>query len=154
MHPGMSVYNPETLLKLRAAAGPAIGCNFDPSHLVWQGIDPVEAVKVLGAEESIFHVHAKDSYVDDANVRVNGVLDTKEYGDILHRAWTFRTVSYGRSEKEWRDLLSALRLVGYDFVLSIEHEDALMSVDEGFSKAVGFLRGIITSEPAGEMWWA
>jgi sugar phosphate isomerase/epimerase len=154
MHPGMAVYNPETLLKLRAAAGPAIGCNFDPSHLVWQGIDPVEAVRVLGAEKAIFHVHAKDTYVDNANVRVNGVLDTKDYGDILHRAWTFRTVSYGRPEKDWRDLISALRVVGYDFVLSIEHEDALMSVDEGFSKAVRFLQSIMTSEPAGEMWWA
>jgi sugar phosphate isomerase/epimerase len=154
MHPGFVVYNPETLLRLRRAVGPEIGANFDPSHLFWQGIDPVEAVKLLGREQSIFHVHAKDTYVDAGNVRVNGVLDTKGYERVVDRAWSFRTVGYGQPEKVWRDLVSALRMVGYDFVLSIEHEDSLMSIDEGLGKAIALLDRILLKESAGEMWWA
>lgn len=153
MHPGFVVYNPETLLRLRAAAGERIGANFDPSHLVWQGIDPVEAVRDLGRAGAIFHAHAKDTYVDRGNVRRNGVLDTKPYERVLDRAWTFRTVGYGHGEELWRALVSMLRLVGYDGVLSIEHEDALASIDEGIEKAVALLRGVLLRDPAGEMWW-
>ena len=154
MHPGFVVYNPETLLRLRAEAGDRIGANFDPSHLYWQGIDPVEAVRALGRHGAIFHFHAKDTYVDHANVRVNGVLDTKPYDRVLERAWTFRTVGYGHGESAWRDLLSALRTVGYDYVVSIEHEDALMSIDEGLAKAVAFLRPLLMRERPAEMWWS
>jgi sugar phosphate isomerase/epimerase len=154
MHPGFLVYNPETLLRLREAAGERIGANFDPSHLVWQGIDPVEALRDLGRAGAIFHAHAKDVYVDAANVRRNGVLDTKPYDRVLDRAWTFRTVGYGHGEEFWRALVSTLRVVGYDGVLSIEHEDPLVSVDEGIEKAVALLRGVVLREPPGEIWWS
>jgi sugar phosphate isomerase/epimerase len=154
MHPGFVVYNPESLLRLRAAAGERIGANFDPSHLVWQGIDPIEAVRELGRAGAIVHAHAKDTYVDAANVRRNGVLDTKRYDLVRDRAWTFRTVGYGHGESMWRDLVSALRVNGYDHVLSIEHEDILASRDEGLERAVTLLRGVVLSEPAGEMWWS
>lgn len=154
MHPGFVVYNPETLLKLRDAVGPEIGANFDPSHLIWQGIDPVEAIKVLGRAGAIFHVHAKDTYLDPANIRVNGVLDTKHYGKVLDRSWTFRTVGYGQSEKLWRDIISTLRAAGYDYVLSIEHEDSLASIDEGLGKAVELLNRLLFKQEQGQMWWA
>ena len=144
MHPGFCVYNPETLLKLRAAVGDVIGANFDPSHLIWQGIDPVAAIRALAG--AIYHVHAKDTKIDQYNTAVNGVLDTKHYGDELHRSWIFRTVGYGNGESYWRDLVSNLRLVGYDRVLSIEHEDSLMTIDEGLRKAVCFLKPIIIEE--------
>ena len=153
MHPGFVVYNPETLLRLRDAVGPEIGANFDPSHLWWQGIDPVEAIKELGRAEAIFHVHAKDTYIDSANTRRNGVLDTKSYERVPERSWVFRTVGYGHGEKDWRDIVSALRTVGYDYVLSIEHEDALASIDEGLSKAVELLDRIIFAEENTAMWW-
>lgn len=153
MHPGFCVYNPETLLRLRAAVGDEIGANFDPSHLIWQGMDPVAAIRAL--QGAIYHVHAKDTKVDTYNTAVNGVLDTKHYSDELHRAWVFRTVGYGNGEAYWRDLVSNLRLCGYDRVLSIEHEDSLMSIDEGLQKAVTFLQGILIREPKpGEMSWA
>lgn len=154
MHPGFVVYNPESLLRLRAAVGPEIGANFDPSHLVWQGIDPVEAIKLLGREKAIFHVHAKDTYLDAANIRRNGVLDTKPYGEIANRAWTFRTVGYGQGTQAWRDIISALRTVDYDYVLSIEHEDALASTQEGLAKAVALLNEILFKEERAEIWWA
>ncbi len=153
MHPGFCVYNPETLLKLRAAVGDTIGANFDPSHLVWQGIDPVAAIREL--EGAIYHFHAKDTKIDDYNTAKNGVLDTKHYGDEIHRSWIFRTVGYGHDAQYWKDMASNLRLVGYDKVMSIEHEDSLMSVDEGLEKAVAFLKEIIISEPKpGSMAWA
>jgi sugar phosphate isomerase/epimerase len=154
MHPGFVVYNPETLLRLRDAVGPQIGANYDPSHLFWQGIDPVESIKQLGRANSIFHVHAKDTYLDHANIRHNGVLDTKPYDRILDRSWVFRTVGYGQGEKVWRDIFSALRAVDYDYVMSIEHEDSLLSIDEGLGKAIDFLNGLIFQEQPGEMWWA
>ena len=83
------------------------------------------------------------------------MLDTKHYSDELHRSWVFRTVGYGNGESYWRDLVSNLRLCGYDRVLSIEHEDSLMSIDEGLQKAVAFLQGILIREPKpGSMSWA
>ena len=144
MHPGFCVYNPETLLKLRAAVGDVIGANFDPSHLIWQGMDPVAAIREL--KGAIYHVHAKDTKIDKYNTAKNGVLDTKHYGKELERAWVFRTVGYGNNESYWRDLVSNLRLCGYDKVLSIEHEDSVMSIDEGLRKAVAFLKDIIIEE--------
>ena len=144
MHPGFCVYNPETLLKLRAAVGPAIGANFDPSHLIWQGMDPVAAIRELAG--AIYHVHAKDTKVDPYNTAKDGVLDTKHYSDEIHRSWVFRTVGYGNGETYWRDLVSNLRLCGYDRVLSIEHEDSVMTIDEGLRKAVSFLNDIIITE--------
>jgi sugar phosphate isomerase/epimerase len=139
MHPGMVVYNPETLRRLRAAVGETAGCNFDPSHLFWQGIDVVEAATDLGRDGALVHVHAKDTGMIDANVRRNGVLDAKPYEHVLERAWTFRTVGYGHGEELWRRLLSALSAVGYDGAVSIEHEDPLMPADDGLRKAVRLL---------------
>ncbi|MBQ8392491.1 MAG: sugar phosphate isomerase/epimerase [Clostridia bacterium] len=152
MHPGFCVYNPETLLKLRAAVGDVIGANFDPSHLIWQGMNPVAAIRALAG--AIYHVHAKDTKIDDINTAVNGVLDTKHYGDELNRSWIFRTVGYGHGEEYWRALVSTLRLVGYDKVLSIEHEDSLMTIDEGLKKAVDFLDKVMIKEekPCGMRW--
>ena len=153
MHPGFCVYNPETLLRLRKAVGPVIGANFDPSHLIWQGMDPVAAIREL--KGAIYHVHAKDTKIDVYNTAKNGVLDTKHYSDELNRAWVFRTVGYGNNETYWRDLVSNLVLCGYDRVLSIEHEDSLMTIDEGLRKAVNFLNGvIITEEKPTTMSWA
>lgn len=152
MHPGFTVYNPETMLRLRQAAGPAIGCNFDPSHMFWQGIDPCEAVRRLG--EAVFHVHAKDTRLYDSQIKVNGVLDTKPYSDEKNRSWIFRTVGYGHDADFWCDFVSTLQMVGYDDVLSIEHEDSLMSVDEGLSKAAAFLNQVVIRERLKDMWWA
>jgi sugar phosphate isomerase/epimerase len=154
MHPGFVVYNPETLLRLRRECGPRVGANFDPSHLFWQGMDPVTTIKILGAEGAIFHVHAKDTYLDRGNIAANGVLDTKHYERVLDRSWVFRTVGYGQGEKAWRDIISALRTVNYDYVLSIEHEDSLMSTDEGLQKGIDLLNTIIVREEKTQMWWA
>ena len=145
MHPGFCVYNPETLLRMREAVGETIGANFDPSHLIWQGIDPVAAIRAL--EGAIYHFHAKDTKLDKYNVAKFGVLDTKHYSDEAHRSWIFRSVGYGNGLDYWRDIISALRLVGYDKVMSIEHEDSLMTPEEGLRHAVEFLKQSIIKDP-------
>lgn len=153
MHPGFVVYNPGTLLRLRAACGEAIGANLDPSHLFWQGVDLEAAIEALGREQAIFHVHAKDTAIL-RSAAVNGVIDTTPLSDVANRSWIFRTMGYGHSELDWRRILIALRLSGYDGPISIEHEDALLSIDEGFAKAVSFLRTVMPREPAiTDAWW-
>ena len=152
-HPGMVVHNPEDIVRLRKAGGKNLGANLDPSHFFWQGIDPVEAARFLGENKCIFHVHAKDCAVDPRNAGIFGNLDTKSYGQMKDRAWVFRTVGYGHGDSFWKPFVSMLRLYGYDGVLSIEHEDSLMSVNEGFEKAVAYLKGILLTEKAGRAWW-
>ncbi len=151
LHPGFCVYNTDSLLRLREAVGPEIGANFDPSHLIWQGMDPVACIRKMG--EAIFHFHAKDTKIDAMNTAVTGVLDTKPYGDEINRAWVFRTVGYGNEAAYWKDIISNLRMVGYDYAISIEHEDSLMSQNEGLSKAVAFLKNVLITQKPAEMWW-
>jgi sugar phosphate isomerase/epimerase len=151
MHPGFVVYSPETLLRLREVAGPSIGCNYDPSHMFWQNIDPIAAIRVLG--DAIFHVHAKDTQLYPANLLRTGVLDTKPYTDERNRGWVFRTCGYGHGAEWWKEFVSTLRMFGYDGVLSIEHEDSLLSAEEGLSKAAQFLNDIILKETPGAAWW-
>jgi sugar phosphate isomerase/epimerase len=152
-HPGFAVYNPETLLQLRRLAGDNLGANLDPSHFFWQGIDPVEAARLLGEAGAIYHVHAKDTGLDGLNMRRNGGLDTKSYGDLANRSWVFRTCGYGHGDEFWKPFVSMLRCKGYDGVLSIEHEDSYMSVQEGLAKAVAYLRGVLIREQPAKAWW-
>ena len=153
MHPGFCVYNPETLMRLRNAVGPLIGANFDPSHLFWQGIDPVAAIRYL--KDAIYFFHAKDTKIDPINCPINGVLDTKNFTREVERSWIFRSVGYGHDYSVWKDIVSNLRLVGYDDVLSIEHEDSLMTPNEGLQKAIKFLKEVLTFEAKNEdVFWA
>lgn len=152
-HAGFSVHTPYTMLKLREETNDAIGANLDPSHLWWQGIDPVAAIKILGKEKAIHHFHAKDTYIDQENANMYGLTDMQPYGNVQSRAWTFRSVGYGHSSKEWSDIISALRTFEYDHVISIEHEDPIMSIDEGFNQAIRNLKAVNIIESPGEMWW-
>jgi sugar phosphate isomerase/epimerase len=151
MHPGFVVYSPETMLRLRAIGGKAVGCNLDPSHMFWQGIDPIAAVRVLG--EAIYYVHAKDTQIYGRNLPLTGVLDTKPYTDEKNRSWIFRTCGYGHGAEWWREFVSTLRMFGYDYVLSIEHEDSLLSPEEGLTKAADFLSEIVIREQPAAPWW-
>lgn len=153
LHGGFLVHSPYTMLKLREETCEAIGANLDPSHLWWQGIDPVAAIKILGKENAIHHFHAKDTYIDQDNVNMYGLTDMQPYGNVQTRAWTFRSVGCGHSLQEWSDMMSALRTYGYDYVVSIEHEDPLMSIEEGFKRAVKNLKQVLIEEQPANMWW-
>lgn len=152
LHPGFMVYNSETLKRLRAAVGKEIGVNFDPSHLLWQGMDPVTVIREL--KESIYHVHAKDVKIDPMNTAVNGVLDTKHYSDEINRSWIFRTIGYGNDSAYWKNIFSTLRVIGYNGAVSIEHEDSLINRFEGLEKAVRVIKDSLIAEEKTEMWWA
>lgn len=154
LHPGFCVYNTKTMLRLRKETGKTIGANLDPSHLIWQGMDPALCIRQLGAQGAIFHFHAKDTAVDQYRKAENGVLDTEHYSNEGQRSWIFRTVGYGHGEEYWKNIISSLRLAGYDGTVSIEHEDSLMSGKEGLEKAMRFLKQILIFEKAGDMYWA
>ena len=94
--------------------GEIIGANFDPqpsvSGRVWI---PSWPYSIRGRAPS-YHFHAKDTKIDAINTARNGVLDTKHYGDEIHRSWIFRSVGYGNDSEYWKDIISALDMVGYD----------------------------------------
>ena len=152
LHPGFLAYHTDSFLRLRAIGGDAIGVNFDSSHLFWQGMDPLVCARELG--DAIFHVHMKDTWLDKPNIARTGVLDTKPYTLEKERSWIFRTVGYGHGQEFWRALISELRLAGYDGALSIEHEDSILSINEGFTRAVDFLADSVLTEDRTTPWWA
>lgn len=154
MHPNMLVYEPRGMVKLREATGERIGVNFDPSHLFWQGINITDAIRLLGEHDAIHHFHAKDTKVYDANAHEKGVLDTVPYTEEADRSWLFRSVGYGHSETFWKDVVSTLRMVGYDGALSIEHEDSLTSAREGLEKAIDVLDRVVFETTPSEAYWA
>ncbi|MCR4282119.1 MAG: sugar phosphate isomerase/epimerase [Bauldia sp.] len=146
LHGGQNVYNVATLMRLRAACGAAVGVNFDPSHLMWMGADPIAAIEALGP--AIFHVHAKDTRIDPRNVALNSRLETRPSVQARERSWNYVTLGYGHGEDFWRAFCLALRRVGYDGVLSIEHEDMALSPMEGMRKSVELLKRVAIVEPA------
>ena len=154
MHPNMLVYEPTGMLALREATNDRIGANFDPSHLYWQGIDVLEAIRFLGEHDAIHHFHAKDTKVYDANARLKGVLDTEPYTAEADRSWLFRSIGYGHDEAHWKDIVSTLRMVGYEGALSIEHEDSLTSGREGLERAIDVLQRAVFETQPGDAYWA
>ena len=135
------MYNTETLLKLRDAAGEIVGVNFDPSHALWMGCDPLRAIRHLRG--AIYHVHAKDTRVDPHNSEINTLLETKPNDRVEERSWNYVTLGYGHSELWWRDFVIQLKQNGYDDVLSIEHEDFSLPPTVGVQKSVQLLNNVI-----------
>lgn len=112
------------------------GFNFDPSHLIWQGVDPVEFIRAF--PDRIYHVHMKD-----AIVRLNGrtgILGSHlNFGDP-HRGWDFR--SLGRGGVNFEEIVRALNDAGYTGPLSVEWEDSGMDREHGAKEACEFVRRI------------
>jgi sugar phosphate isomerase/epimerase len=138
LHPGMCAYNVTSFNRLRSAIGPIIAANLDPSHLFFQGMDPIAVIRALGP--AIGYVHAKDARVDRQNLALQGALDLQPGKPVRDLVWAYRTLGYGHGAQFWADFVSALRSVGYDGVLSIEHEDPLMDAEEAIGRAVALLK--------------
>ena len=130
IHGVQLVYNPATLLRLREAVGDIVGANLDPSHLMWMGADPLRAASALG--DAIYYVHAKDTRVDPEIAGINSPLESRWGIKLSDRAWNYVTVGFEHGEVWWRDFIRRLREVGYDDVMSIEHEGYAMSEYQGF----------------------
>jgi sugar phosphate isomerase/epimerase len=146
MHGHQLVYNVPTLLKLRKEIGQIVGANLDPSHLFWMGADPLVAIDALG--DAIHHVHAKDTYMNQAALNLTGRLDTIGHEHVKDRAWSFITLGIGHGEQWWRQFCYRLRLNGYDGWLSIEHEDIILSRMEGMRRSVNLLKSALAGEPS------
>jgi sugar phosphate isomerase/epimerase len=137
LHPGTSIYNAESFLRLAEITGPNVRVNLDPSHFWWQGIDPVATVAAVG--EHIGFVHGKDTRLHADRIALHGVLDFRWPSDADTMPWHFAAVGGGRGLEEWADLLAALAAAGYDGPLSIEHEDPNLTAEDG---VVASLRGL------------
>ena len=148
LHGYQNVYNVRTMLRLRDAVGETVGANFDPSHPMWMGADPLAAARALG--DAIYHVHAKDTRVDPVIAGVNGVIETIPGDRFQDRAWNYITLGYGHGELWWREFVAVLAAVGYDDVFSIEHEDPMLPALEGVEKSVAFLRNVLINLPHSE----
>ena len=143
-HAHQLVYNTETLLRLREAIGEIVGVNFDPSHALWMGGDPLRAIRHL--QGTIYHVHAKDTRIDPYHSEINTLLETKPNDRVAERSWNYVTLGYGHSELWWRDFVIQLKQNGYDDVLSIEHEDYSLSPIVGVRKSIELLKNVIESD--------
>ncbi|MBV9221719.1 MAG: sugar phosphate isomerase/epimerase [Methylobacteriaceae bacterium] len=146
LHGNQLVYNVATLLRLRKEIGAAVGANFDPSHLMWMGADPSAAIDALRG--AIHHTHAKDTFINKPVCDVNSRLENGSLVDIPARAWSYITLGFGNGESFWRDFCYRLRLNGYDGWLSIEHEDVMLSREEGVRKSVALLKAVAPAEAA------
>jgi sugar phosphate isomerase/epimerase len=142
LHPGTSVYNPESYRALREVTGDNVLVNLDPSHFWWQGIDPVQAIGRL--DGCIGFAHGKDTTVHADRVEQNGVLDFLwPSADPATRAWHFSAVGAGHDEVSWLALVAALRQAGYDGVVSVEHEDPLLGNEEGIDASLAALARVV-----------
>ncbi|WP_027146114.1 sugar phosphate isomerase/epimerase [Mesorhizobium sp. WSM3626] len=140
LHGHQAVYNVQTLFKLRDAVGETVGANYDPSHPLWMGADPIAAIRALGS--AIYYVHAKDTRIEPITAAIDGTLDPRPPNLYAERAWNYITLGYGHGETWWRQFCTALKQVGYDDVLSIEHEDMMLTPMEGMRKSVALLRNV------------
>jgi len=150
VHPQEQAYNIETAERALKAINERkeFGFNFDPSHLIWQGIDPVVFIKKFG--DRIYHAHAKDAEIVKENVSFSGITPTGSW-TRPDRGFRFRVVGWG--DVEWKRVITALVEVGYDYVLSYEHEDPVMSREDGCEKCIAFLKPLIIKAPLKKVWW-
>jgi sugar phosphate isomerase/epimerase len=147
LHGHQNVYNVRTLKQLRDVVGETVGANFDPSHPMWMGADPLAGARALG--EAIYYVHAKDTRIDPVLTGVNGLIETIPGDRFRERSWNYITLGYGHGEQWWREFVAVLAAIGYDDVFSIEHEDPMLPALEGVEKSVAFLRNVLIRLPRG-----
>jgi sugar phosphate isomerase/epimerase len=156
MHPHNIVYNPATMQRLAESIGAThVGAEMDPSHLFWQGIDPIAAIEALG--DLVYNAAAKDTRINEA-AKVNGVLDDR-FGRVApdapgvvslggrytlsrwpeNASWDFVAVGRGHDTAYWREFLRALERVDPAMAVNIEHEDQELDQLEGLRHAAGTL---------------
>jgi sugar phosphate isomerase/epimerase len=143
VHPTEIAYDVHTAARALSAIGnhPAFGFNFDPSHLLWQGVDPARFIDRFA--DRIFHVHMKD-----VSVRLDGdssILGSHlSFGDS-RRGWDFRSV--GRGDVNFEEIIRALNRAGYDGPLSVEWEDAAMDREHGARESCEYVKNLDFTAP-------
>ena len=120
----------------------AFGLNWDPSHMMWQAIDPVGFI--VDFADRIYHVDCKDTRLRPANGRAGVLGSHLAWGDP-RRGWDF--VSTGHGDVPWEDAFRALNSIGYAGPISVEWEDAGMDRLHGAQEAVAFVRSMLWEQP-------
>ena len=142
---------PVKMKKFAEQLGPVAACNFDISHMWAQGIDPVTALRYLGP--LVQHVHLKDTYINDYNVRLNGMNNSVSAREPENRSWVFTQPGWGHDDGVWREVITTLRFIGYDDILSVEMESDYFDVEEAIKKTVDFIKPIMLEQPVTTKWW-
>ncbi|MFF0522245.1 sugar phosphate isomerase/epimerase family protein [Actinomadura nitritigenes] len=143
VHPSEIAYDYWTTVRTLEAIGhrPAFGLNFDPSHFVWQELDPVGFL--FDFRDRIYHVDCKDTKVRTGDGRRGRLSSHLPWAD-LRRGWDF--ISTGRGDVPWEDVFRALNAIGYDGPISVEWEDAGMDRLQGAPEALEFVRALNAME--------
>jgi sugar phosphate isomerase/epimerase len=145
VHPSEIAYDYYTTERALEAIGhrPAFGLNWDPSHFVWQGLDPV--MFIWDFRDRIYHVDCKDAKLRTGNGR-RGVLGSHLPWADPRRGWDF--VSTGHGDVPWEDCFRMLNTIGYTGPLSVEWEDAGMDRLVGAPEALAFVRSLAFDPPS------
>ncbi|MEM6798265.1 MAG: sugar phosphate isomerase/epimerase [Planctomycetota bacterium] len=136
VHPTEIAFDIHTAQRALEAIGhrEAFGFNFDPSHLIWQGVDPVEFIRAF--PDRIYHCHIKDAIVTLNGT--SGILASHlNFGDP-RRGWDFR--SPGRGGVNFEEIIRALNVINYQGPLSVEWEDSGMDREHGATEAADFVK--------------
>ena len=151
MHPGFVVYSPETMLRAARGSRTVDRLQLRSESYVLAGNRPDRG------DPAPRRLHLPRPRQGHADLRPQPAHDRGARHEEVHRrgnrAWIFRTVGYGHAYQWWSEFISTLRMFKYDYVLSIEHEDSLMSPDEGLTKAAAFLNQIVIREQPSAAWW-
>ncbi|SKC69780.1 sugar phosphate isomerase/epimerase family protein [Plantibacter cousiniae (nom. nud.)] len=144
VHPSEIAYDYWTSVRTLEAIDhrPAFGFNWDPSHMMWQGVDPVGFIVEFA--NRIYHVDCKDTRIRPATGHAGIVGSHLPWGDP-RRGWDF--VSTGHGDVPWEDAFRALSSIGYAGPISIEWEDAGMDRLHGAEEAVGYIRNLLWKLP-------
>ncbi len=145
------IHSPIKLKRLRDELGPVVSCNFDISHMWVQRIDPFEALHYLG--DLVQNVHLKDTLMHEPNVRIRGVFDSTGLKEFKERSWTFTIPGWGHDERTWREVITTLRFLGYEGILSLEMESEYIEIQEGLEKSAAFIKPMLLEQPVGPAWW-
>jgi sugar phosphate isomerase/epimerase len=118
------------------------GFNFDPANLIYLGIDVENFIDAF--PKRIYHVHAKDGEIVSHNIKFSGCIPTGDWKRI-DRGFRFRIPGWG--SVPWKKVITELAMIGYDYVMSYEHEDVTMSREDGITKTIDYLKPLIIQKP-------
>lgn len=143
-HPNELVYDIDTALRAVELMGgrETFGYNFDPANLTYLGLDVENFIDLL--KDRIYHVHAKDGEVVSHNIGRSGRIPQGDW-QRLGRGFRFRIPGWG--SVPWKKVITELSLIGYDYVMSYEHEDVTMSRKDGIEKTIAYLKPLMISQP-------
>ncbi|MBV8095224.1 MAG: sugar phosphate isomerase/epimerase [Acetobacteraceae bacterium] len=138
-HGANMIHNPANMMRLRQHVDPAvIGMNFDPSHHMWMGGDPIAAVRFLG--DAIHSMHAKDVRQERGLVDINGLIDTYRMDEIGKRSWNYVALGHGHDVQWWKEFFAVAKFAGYGGPVSLEMEDLGMEPLTGVKKSLTTLK--------------